>query len=713
MRTTSRIPAILASAALAGMSAPGAVLAEEDAEALDLARPKSSIEAGVGQVAQSNQRFGQYTGMQRDGFYGLLDLYLSSRDEATGRWLTVTGRNLGLSSKEFRLDHSRQGDWGYFLEYNEIPRYSPYVVNTGLRGIGTNTQTISPLNRVDYQLKTQRDAFTFGFDKMLWNDWTFGLRFRNEEKDGSRLFGRGSDGQEFLAEPINQLIRQLEATVGYAGKRLQLTGGYYGTWFTNRNTQLNVFGGTNSSAAAPANNFQTIALPPDNRSYQFNVAGGYNITPTTRATFKAASGRLLQTDTFAQGFFVSGAVPSTVPLAPGVPSNLGGRIDTSLYQVGLTTRLLPKLTLRADLRYENRADKTPIYTYLTGTGAASNNNGENEPRSIKSTNGKVEASYAMPMGFRLTGGVDYEQRERNASAVRIVSTRLKTEETSYRAELRRSLSETLNGSLGFVHSDRGGSDWVITTLKGGAISSNLMYPMFLADRKRDKVRGVLDWAPTEALSLNLVMEQARDTYTSRYVGLQNGKGSVYSLDASYQIAENWQATGWISRNDTRSSMLDCRAANGGTIPTSSTFCPNTAANETWQADLRDIGDAYGVGLRGKASAALDLGADLQYFRDRAHEAVTVLSPGAAAAPAIPVIHTSRITLRLTGRYALDKVSGIRVMYTRDHFKTDDWTWSTYVYGQTPNPSATDGTTLRQAPTQNVDFIGVSYYYGFR
>ena len=69
----------------------------------------------------------------------------------------------------------------------------------------------------------------------------------------------------------------------------------------------------------------------------------------------------------------------------------------------------------------------------------------------------LDATYGLASGLQLTGGVEHDRRWRNTSGVRSVSHREDTEETSIRAGLRRSLSDTLNGAITFVHSERTGS----------------------------------------------------------------------------------------------------------------------------------------------------------------------------------------------------------------------------------------------------------------
>jgi MtrB/PioB family decaheme-associated outer membrane protein len=669
----------LSSTAVAALTAIAPITSAEDDEVTELTKPSSTISVGLGAVSDDNSRFGQYTGLREKGGYGLVDIDYVNRADDTGTWVELTGRNLGLPNRDLRFEHTRQGDWGYFLEFSQTPRYEPYTANTAVQGIGTNNLTVPATATAGspVQLKTEREMLGLGFDKIMKSGVDFQLRFRNEQKDGARVFARGTTGGagqfQFTPEPINSTTRQIEAILGYAGDKLQLSGGYYGTAYDNDNTALNV---TEVGGASPLAGFTPIGLPPDNEAHQLYLSGGYSLSPTTRATFKAAYARQTQDDTF------------ILPSAPG-RTDLGGRVDTTQLQAGITARPLPKLSLLANLRYEDRDDKTPVERYFTG--ASTTSNGENEPRSIRTTNGKLEASYALPAAFRITGGVDYDEKKRNFSAVRVVSARETTEETSYRVELRRTMSETVTGALAYIHSKRDGSDFLTTTLTSGAAGSNLIAPLHLADRDRDKVRLSVHWMPTEPLSLQLVADYAQDDYSSRTaaeLGLREGKAQNYSLDAGYAFTDAWQGTAWISRNDNRADQATQVGAPTG---------------QFWAAALRNSGDAVGIGIQGKATSKLDVGADVQYSRIVDEFRQSAIS-GAAIAD-LPDITTRLVTVKLFTKYALKKNSGIRLDYIYDQFKTDDWTWSTWTY--------TDGTTLTQDPTQAVHFIGVTYYRGWQ
>ena len=679
---------LTAAALLAAFGSAGA--AEGDDDIAQLTQPESTVSLGAGNVNNDGARFGQYTGMNENGIYGLLDADIVKRDEATGTWFKLTGRNLGLDNRELKLEHDRQGDWGYYLDFSQMPRYEPYTVNTAVTGIGSANLAIPAVSTAGtpVQLKTQREAVGLGFNKWMSGGFDVQVRFRNEEKDGARLFARGTTGGagnfEFAPEPVHSTTRQIEATLGYTGEQLQLSGGYYGTAYDNKNPALNITGGVAALAnpAPPNGPFTPIGLPPDNQSHQLNLSGGYNFTPSTRGNFKVAYTKASQNDTF------------ILPAAAGVGrTDLGGMVNTTLLQMGVSARPMPKLSLLANLKYENRDDKTPIARYFTGATATSTFNGDNEPRSIKSTSGKLEASYQLPMSLRLTGGIDYDEKKRNASPVRIVSQRDQTDETSYRVELRRSMSETVTGALAYVQSDRGGSDFSTTVRNDGTLGSNLIAPIHLADRKRDKVRMTVNWTPTEPLSLQLMLDQAQDKYSARDVlglGPQTGEAQNYSLDASYSFSEMWQATAWASQNDTRIDQ------------SSRTSLTSLPPAQIWAVALRNRGDALGLGVEGKASSQLEIGADLSHSDitdEYRQQAIT-----GAAITSLPDVSTRLTSLKLFGKYAIQKNAGVRLDYIYDRFKTDDWTWTTWTY--------TDGTQLTQNPTQTVHFIGLSGYYRF-
>lgn len=690
MKMQKKLSFPLAAMTVAVLAAYGPVHAQQNDEIVQLTKPSSSISIGAGYLSEDAQRFGRHTGLNEAGAYGLLNVDINKRDDSTGTWIKFKGNNLGLDSRDLRLSHERQGDWAYYLDYNELPRFEPFTANTAVTGIGTPNLVIpSSAAAVErpFDLKMKREALGLGYSKVLGGGFDMQVRVRNEEKDGARIFSRGTTPGlwEFAPEPLNSTTRQLDAILGYTTKKLYVAGSYYGSWYNNRNTALGITGGH-----AGLSSFNVIGLPPDTQSHQLALSGNYSFTSTTRATFKVAYARATQDDTFIGG----------VPLAAGIAANgnLNGRVDTTQLQFGISARPTSKLSLLADARYEDRDDKTPIRMYTTaGVSPTTSFNGENEPRSIKTSTGKMEASYRLPMDVRITGGIDYVEKERNTSAIRVVSFRDKTEETSYRIILQRSVSETVTGSIGYVRSDRDGSDFLTNVLNCGSVTCgtstafNLIAPLHLSDRQRDKLRLSLNWTPVEQLSVQVQTEQTRDDYahrTANEFGLRDGSSKNHSIDVSYALSDEWQANAWISKNDTVAN----RGSRNGPA----------GATQLWASTLINDANAFGFGLRGKPTSRLELGADLSHSDiNDIFQQWAVTGTGITS---LPDFYTRQSSLKLFGTYELRKNASIRLDYVYDRYSSNDWTWSSWVY--------TDGTTLNQRPRQNVNFIGVTYIYRF-
>jgi MtrB/PioB family decaheme-associated outer membrane protein len=651
--------------------------ADGDEEAKAMTQPPSTLGAGIGYVSKDNTRFGQYNGLNKQGLYDLLDLDLRHRNDETGTWLNLLGRNIGLDSNELRFEHSKQGSWGYFVEYSELPRVSPYTPVTTLAGAGTANQVVNG-TAIPQQLdvKTVRKNTSGGIEGRFDRNYTLALRFSTEDKEGSRLFGRSGSGttgsfQEFLAEPINYTTNIWELAGGFTGEKLQLNVSYLNTNFSNNNMRLDVSGSPST--------FSPIALPPDNQSQQLSVAGGYTFSQATRATFKVA-----RTDQTQFASFID---------TPSVPRvELGGKVVTTFMQGGVSSRLSKDLNLVANLRYENRDDQTPVADYfnITTTNTAT---GENEPRSIKTLNGKVEAAYRLRGGYTAVAGVDYDEKTRNTSDVRVVSFRRTTDETSTRLELRRMMSETVNGSIAYIYSQRTGSPWETTVTTAGTPGSNLVAPLQLADRDRQMLRLRLGWTATERLDVQFVGDLGKDDYGGRTLGLSDGSDTHFALDASYRLTDLWRLSAWISQDDLRSKLNSCENASATGV------CPDTAADPVWQANIKNVSNALGIGVRGQPATRFQLGADVQYQEDIGKNDQGPLPAGIA--PLTDIVYR-RTTFKLWGKQDIDKRFAVRAQYVFDRFQSNDFTWANWVYG--------DGTVVLPNPNQKVNFIALQLEY---
>ena len=696
MKQTFKVTALAA----ALLSVYGPVLAEG---------PENSVSIGIGNWSNDRAQRGIYDGMRDSGAYGLLDADILKRDDATGTWLGLKARNLGLDNREIKGEWLRQGDIGGSLEYSRISRDQPFIYNTGVQGIGTTTlrvptPSITPGTGANVELGTVRDRYTLKFFKNFGGDLKLNVSFRNETKDGTRGWGRGG-AAEFAVEPIDSTIRLLEATLNYSRDRLQLSAGYYGTSYDNANSMVTT---SLTSGASP----YFLSLPLDNKSHELFLNGGYNFTPTTRGTFKASYSRVTQDE----GLGNFGGTAS--PLAP---PNLDGRLDTTLLEIGLTSRPMPKLSIVANLRYRDFADKTPVRGIVFN--AANTPTVYNTPFSYTNAVGKLEATYRLPQAYSLLGGIEYNAQDRQVPGMGTlyVPFRASLDETTYRLQLRKSMSETVNGSLAYLHSKRDGSSY---TLPGDTLE-DAINPLNIADRKRDKWRAMLDWSPMDKLGFQFTIEDAQDKYSGMVgpYGLQDGTARLYAVDASYQVNSAWQIHAWYTRDKTTAREITQRdGANANPARDS-----GAVAEADKRTDLSETGDSLGLGVRGRVSGRLKVGGDVESFRsvNEYQQSLTLLDgrpryqsnfAGTLTVVPTPNITNKLLRFKLFAEYAVQKNADVRVNLIHERWSTDDWSWMMFpASGPTPwaYGTTTDGTTVTAVPKQNSTFVGIRYIYRFQ
>ncbi len=695
-------PLALSILALALLSAFGPARAEPVVE--------GSASAGAGLVSgnrEDRSQYDQYNGLKPGSNAVILfDADYYRRDDDKGTSLQLRAGELGTGNRELGLRWKKPGDWKASAEYRELTR---------------NETAFASNPNQDFKLK--RSALGLEFSKVLGERWQLDGSLRSENKEGTRLWGtgfscpspfapgcRGGTNAEvgyavlFTPEPISSNHSQVEARVTYDGGRLRLSGGYYGSIFRNDNGSLTpvvpgaLFNAVGtllplSSGLGPILG-QPVALAPDNQAHHLDLTGSYSLTRTALINFKVGHSLATQHQSFA-GAGLTGA--------PAGVSDLGGKLATTLAQVGFTSRPMPKLSLSGSVRYEHKDDSTPLALYnLEGTSTYTN-------RQLPRTDmrAKAQAAYQITSDWRATVGAGYESIDRGTftptSAVAgITALRQKTHETSVRGELRRRMSEEFSGAVALESSRRGGSNWLadnsgrgVTEVPDpGAASTGFSTGIFmpnLADRRRDKARLMADWQPNEKLALQAAVEIGRDRYdTPSVYGLRKSAMNSVSLDATYAVNDKWSVNGFLSHGKQELDQARPQA-------TMMAF-DNTATT-------------LGIGFTGKPTAKIEVGGSLSFIDDRSVYAQT-LDPVPAAGSAellaatggLPDTVFRQTALKLFARYILDKQSSVRVDLGHLRTQWTDWAWS---YNGTPFVYS-NGTTIVRRPSQNASFIGVVY-----
>lgn len=680
----------------------------------ELIKPDTaSVSAGIAGATGSREDrsiVGQYSGWSDNKSAALLDFEYVQRDDETGTWTIAEGRNLGLDNRELQFSRDVQGKWKIAGEYNEQVRHDPLTLNTGMQGIGTTTPTVNSVGLgagANSNLELKRKAFSLSGLKWLSSNLSVEANFKTEDKDGARLSGIGGYCSNIISpicsgasttiaalfllpEPVNSTTRQIEGKIHYVNDKLSLTGGYYGSFFDNSNDTVAlggigaVLGAGTTQTALAANLGQPVALPPDNEAHQFYISGNYAIQPTTRVNFKLAYTHATQNQSFGN-------------LGAG---SLDGEVNTTMGQAGLTIRPIKNLTLNLSGRFEDKKDKTRLDNYLVdGTATPYTNSPDNSLRA----SGKAEALYQFSSNYRGLLAVDYAyiNRDRPVATTFIPSSsmaalRERTNEVGIRAELRRSMSETVNGSISVGHSKRDGYRWYSLDPAAGYpfmsydASNGLSgtFPMTMVDRSRDNIKLMADWAPTQALSIQVSLDQGTDHFKGpTSAGLNDSDAFFFNADASYKLTNKWQLTGYASSGK---QTLGMRQDVG------------------YIEDLTNRSTAFGFGAIGAISSKLEIGGNLSYIEDSNSYRISMTTAAAVANP--PPDETYRSTvLKLYAKYVLDKASGIQVDLIHQRVKYDQWVWGS---GGVPF-AYTDNSTVSMQPNQQVTYLGVKYVYRFK
>jgi MtrB/PioB family decaheme-associated outer membrane protein len=691
-----------------------------------------TLEGGAAYVsgdAADRAFWGQYNGMRFKDVYGIANFDYSRRDSSTGTWLDIYGSNLGLQTRELGVMWTRQGDWRLNANYGELWRVNPYTVNSGISGSETapraNYLAGGPGSGDDTNPNTKRRAIVLGGAKSFGPTWLLEGSVNSENKSGSEFFGVGNScpgatgsgcsftpgstagfGILYYPKPVDYNHTQAEARLNYAGSALQLSGGYYGSFFSNDNGSMTpgVPGTLNNAVGQPlpagpgVQNYigQPVALAPDNTFHQIDLTGSYVFSPTIRSNFKLAYGRTTQDQEFGEMGLAG---------APAGVSSLSGEVNHTLAQVRVIAEPIAKLSLVGEYRYNNQEDDTSIVPY-NRTGAVQYTN-YRVHREVDF--GRIEATYRFPYAIQGTAGWNFESIDRGSFTPTALYTgvsalREETDETTWYLQVRRNMTETVSGMLGYSSSKRDGSDWLAPGGSGGLVGvsdpaqlgSNAIYMPTLADRDRTKLRLLLTWTATDALTLQFAANVGRDEYSiPTQFAVQESDFDLYTLDVNYVLSDAWNMNGYISTGKQKLHQ----ARPGGYV-----------------LAFDDKAFNAGIGINGKVSEKLKLGGLLSYVSNTdtySQGLVANPAPGNAELLAVsgglPDVVYRRTEFRIFGNYELSPRSALRFDAAYQRLTYEDWG---FAYGGTPFLYS-DNTTAYIQPDQNVGYLGVSYIYRWK
>ncbi|MGB5678352.1 MAG: MtrB/PioB family decaheme-associated outer membrane protein, partial [Gammaproteobacteria bacterium] len=625
-----------------------------------------------------------------------------------GRFYKVRGTRLGLESRYLRLEGGKQGRYKVFLLWDELPNYIDNTVRTPYQGIGgtnltlpsgfdINTNLDANLNL--FELKTKRERIGAGASFIPKERWQFDVDASHETKKGvnstGSVLGTGGTGLignsaiSFLPQPVDYETDKVNAKLFYTANSGQLELAYHASLFNNANESL-----TWENPFAPTTSFGRMSLAPDNEFHQVSLNAGYNLPYKSRLTGVLSTGRMTQNQDF-----LPYSVNSTTADLPR--SSLDGEAWLTTAQLKLSSVPLTRLRLNAELRYNERDNKTPVSTYnyvIIDSGQTAT--AENAPYSYENSRFNLNANYRFNALTSLRGGYKYNQMKRENSH------RAKTEENTLFAKWKVKPVSHVDVELYGEAGSRDGSDFVIPTGTNPALRK-----YNLADRDRTMVGAAVDYMATERLYLHARADYNKEDYKNTVVGLTEATRPVVTLDFSYQVRDNISTYGYYTYETIESSQngatVTVAATPGPGVPPSATATP-TGVN--WQADFEDVFDTVGIGAEWSGLGRWDIGADIVYSQSTGKINMRdLISPGTESQ--YPDNNTDLTSIKLWTDYHHSEKLVYKLSYWYEKYSEDNWAidgWSPY------DPAAVQNTLLfgNQTLDYDVHVITASASYRF-
>ena len=394
---------------------------------------------------------------------------------------------------------------------------------------------------------------------------------------------------------------------------------------------------------------------------------------------------------------------------------------------------------------------------------------DNSPINIRQEHVVLEGNYRFARGQAFKFGYEWQKIKRNSDVEGQDPYRAdETKENTLRLQYRNSMGESLTGRIGYDYSQRRHSEFELVEPLGGALGAAVepMLPNLInyivGNRNRDRLRSSLEFQASEKLTLIAGFDYNNDKYIDDgFYGRKAAKSSILNLESSYAASDNLSLSAYYTYEDQKSTTgslailratnvvtaatpnplnapANCRAypsiagysATGSAINYGSPSDYNSDPCRIWSETQADKVHTFGVAFKAKASSKLDLDGMFAYTSASTPISLTgqqIISNGLTIGaygsnPAvnnnlfIPVasMPDSKSTLwdlRVAGRYAIDKMSAVRVAYGYRKLTSTNAQWDAYA----ANPVAIQGYvgTGITSPNYKVNVVSVAYLYSFR
>ncbi len=666
----------------------------EDTEEKSLSAPINEVEVGIIYNSEDSFKFGEYTGLQEEGFY-LNGKFLvrspSAYDDDSTEYYEATGTNLGLDSRSLSGVYGELGKYSIHVDYDQLPRFQYDDAFSFFGGAGSSVQTLpagwvtttnSPQilaatnatfpSSTQVDVETERKKFGGGLSWTPSEFWKITADYHHEVKDGTGTLGAttstgGGGPSSVLVSPVNYNVDDLNIGMSYADMEKQLAFKYNLSFFRNDDSNVtwqNPF--TTGSTTA------RIGQDPDNQAHHVNLSGGYNLGLTSRVSGTVSYSRLLQNDTYVP-YTTDPTLLTVDPLPPR--ADLDGKVDKWYANLKFSSRPMRGLNVGASFTYDDYDNRTPrdLYNRVVNDNraqdaASASQNNVNRPYSVETTQFDLDVGYRLTMKTKLSAGFEFERKERDFSEVET------TDDVTGKIKLSSNLHMTTNGWIEYSYSNRDNSSYnpSVPFIEGtdpallppgcssppftGCVTNDvLLRKYYMADRVQNKLVGSLVSMPTDLVSVGFTGQYLNDNYNDTVVGLQDYTSYYATVDVGYNPRKNVDIYAYYTHE-----YFDVDQA--GRI---------SGGENDWLYDTKDRVNTLGVGMKwSNINGKYDVAAD--YTFSLAETEIDPTNLPVDTAVNFPDINTFVHSLRLRGDYHFKENVVMRLQYQLEYYDTDDW-----------------------------------------
>ena len=648
-----------------------------------------SVDVGVGAVSDASARFGDYTGLDRNGAFAIVGGAARYRG-ADGLFGSLTASDLGLDSRSLAAEAGREGLYSLRLGYTELPRHFSDTALTPFLGLGGAALSLPPGFPADNtaampldatlrpaDLGYKRSRLDVGAAWLGMEHWTHRMSVRHEVRDGTqRSAGSFFSSTSQLVAPVDQSTDQLELSTSYASARWQATLAYLGSVFRNGDDALTWQNPFTAGVVGAASG--QLALAPDNQFHQLLASAGYAISPAVRASAEVAVGRMTQDAPYLAATLNPALAVPTLP-----QSSLHGSARTLDASLRLTAAATERLRLSASLTRNERDNRTPSAAYPAVStdmflGLVPR---INQPYSFTQDRLKLDADYRGPKSLKLAGGFEHGDLQRTLQEA-------DSHEDKLWARVGAQLRENVSLALKLAHAERRNGDYVVLATIDPA-ENPLLRKFNQADRTRDSAGLRGDITLGERVTVGIGIDFANDDYTHSAIGLTDGRSVDVGADVSFAVSDDTQLHLFAQGEHLRSRQAGSQLF----------------AQPDWTGRTKDVVELLGLGVSHVAlKGKLELGADL--FLSRARSAIAV-DTGAADAP-FPSATTAMDSLKLRATWRLKDNLSLLGSYWYERYDARDWRLDGVLPATVPNLLAFG----EQPPRYRVNVVRLALRYRF-